>query len=62
MTVAKLTAYSLLIVGTTGLLINEFAFHWGTAATLTFAVLNALGLATVPAILWNTKVKNRIGE
>ena len=38
-------AFILLITGTIGLLINEFIFDWGRCATLTFAIINLLGLA-----------------
>ena len=37
-------AFALVIVGTIGLLANEFVFDWGRAATLVFAALNAVGL------------------
>ena len=43
--VAKLSAFILLIIGTPGLLINEFIFDWGSTATLIFAALNIVGLA-----------------
>ena len=41
---ALLTAFVLLIVGTAGLLLNEFVFDWGSTATGIFAVANAVGL------------------
>ena len=44
MKVVKLSIYVLLIIGTLGLLINEFIFDWGSTATLTFASLNVAGL------------------
>ena len=37
-------AFVLIVVGTVGLLANEFVFHWGRPATLWFAVSNAVGL------------------
>ena len=40
----KFFAFILLIIGTVGLLLNEFIFDLGKAATLTFAVLNLVGL------------------
>jgi len=43
--VVKLSAFILLVIGTLGLLINEFIFDWGSTATLTFAALNVVGLA-----------------
>lgn len=45
--VVKLSGFILLIIGTLGLLINEFAFDWGRTATVTFAVLNIAGLAAL---------------
>jgi hypothetical protein len=39
-----LSVFILLIVGTIGLLVNEFIFGWGSTATLVFAVLNIIGL------------------
>jgi hypothetical protein len=42
-----LIAFILLIIGTIGLLINEIIFDWGRSATLTFAVLNVVGLASL---------------
>ena len=40
----KWSAFILLIMGTVGLLINEFVFDWGTPATIAFAVFNFVGL------------------
>jgi len=37
-------AFTLLILGTLGLLLNEFIFTWGTTATLIFAAFNIIGL------------------
>lgn len=55
--VAKLSGFILLIIGTIGLLINEFVFDWGRAATLTFAVFNLVGLATLAFAFWGMKKK-----
>jgi len=44
---AKLSAFILLGIGTLGLLINEFVLDWGQITTLTFAVMNVVGLATL---------------
>jgi len=41
---AKLIAFILLIIGTIGLLVNEFVTDWGRGVTITFACLNVLGL------------------
>ena len=51
----KLTAFILLIIGTVGLLLNEFIFSWGRCATLTFAVLNLVGIITLALIIWGRK-------
>lgn len=41
---AKTIAFVLLVIGTVGLLINEFAFDWGRGAVLVLACLNFVGL------------------
>jgi hypothetical protein len=41
----------LLLIGTIGLLLNEFVFHWGRIATLSFAALSAVGLIWFTSIL-----------
>ena len=41
----KLTAFVLLMIGTIGLLVNEFVADWGRGTTLTFAIFNCAGLA-----------------
>ena len=51
-----LIAFILLIIGTIGLLINELIFDWGRYATLTFAVINIVGFATL-AFAYLTKRK-----
>ena len=53
--VLKLTGFILLIIGTLGLLITEFAFEWGSAATLIFAALNVVGLAILAYTHWGMK-------
>lgn len=43
-----------LFIGTSGLLINEFVFQWGSVATLIFAAFSALGLVIlITRSLWN---------
>ena len=49
--VVKLSGFILLIIGTLGLLINEFVFDWGRSATIIFAVFNIAGLATLAVTL-----------
>ena len=36
--------FVLLIIGTLGLLANEFVFSWGRVATLVFGAANVIGL------------------
>ena len=40
-------AFALLVVGTAGLLLNEFVFDWGRQATLVFALASAIGLVVL---------------
>ena len=51
----KLTAFILLIIGTIGLLVNEFVADWGRAATLTFAIFNCIGLVTLGVTYFGKK-------
>ncbi len=48
-------AFILLIIGTIGLLINEFIFDWGRSATITFAVINVIGLSFFAFVFWISK-------
>ena len=50
--VAKLTAFILLIIGTVGLLVNEFVADWGRGVTITLACLNVLGLVLLAFAAW----------
>jgi hypothetical protein len=42
--IVKLAAFVLLMIGTIGLLVNEFVAGWGKGATLKFAIFNCAGL------------------
>ncbi len=42
--VIELSPFVLLMIGTLGLLMNEFVFDWGKTATLIFAAANVIGL------------------
>ena len=59
---AKLTAFILLIIGTIGLLVNEFIFDWGRTGTLVFAVFNFVGLATLAIMYFRMKDRERKKE
>lgn len=51
----KLAGFILLMIGTIGLLVNEFAADWGRAATLTFAIFNFAGLAVLAVTYFSKK-------
>lgn len=51
----ELTAFVLLVIGTIGLLVNEFVADWGRAATLTFAIFNCVGLAILAVTYFSKK-------
>ena len=53
--IIRLSPFILIFIGTLGLLINEFVFDWGSAATLTFAAVNVVGLATLAFAFWGMK-------
>ena len=50
-----LSAFILLIIGTLGLIVNEFIFDWGSIVTLTFAAVNIVGLAILAYTFWGRK-------
>lgn len=47
--------FILLLIGTAGLLINEFVVHLGTATTLIFALFNVIGLILLGSWLFRKK-------
>ena len=53
--IGMLVAFVLVVIGTIGLLINDFIFHWGRTTTLTFAAVSAIGLATLAFANWGMK-------
>ena len=48
----RLIAFILLAIGTLGLIINEFIFDWGSAATITFAAINVVGFVVLAFAFW----------
>ena len=54
-TSVRLLAFVLLIVGLAGLLLNEFALHWGTGATIVFAAVEIVGFALLAVARWVMK-------
>jgi hypothetical protein len=51
----KLAAFILLIIGTVGLLVNEFVADWGRAPTLIFAIFNCIGLVILGVTYFSKK-------
>ena len=51
----RLGGFILLGIGTIGLLVNEFICDWGSAATLTLAAVNVVGLAILAFAYWGMK-------
>lgn len=45
-------APALLLIGTVGLLLNEFIFVWGRTATITLAVFNIVGIVLLISVNW----------
>lgn len=54
-TIMEIIPFVLIILGTLGLLLNEFVFDWGKAATLIFAAVNLLGLLVLGYTQWARK-------
>jgi len=54
----RIIGFSLIAIGTIGLLINEFIFDWGSVATLTFAIIN---LAAFVILISNISISNMEG-
>ena len=52
--ITRIISFSLIIIGTLGLLLNEFVVDWGTCATITFDCLNVIGLVILAFITWDT--------
>jgi len=52
MKIIKWIAFTLLVIGTTGLLFNEFVADWGSGVTITFACLNVLGFVALAFAAW----------
>jgi len=58
--IVKLSAFVLLIIGTLGLIVNEFVFDWGSAATIMFAAANIVGLVALAFAHWGWSTKQDI--
>lgn len=51
----EFSAFVLLVIGTLGLLMNEFVFTWGRTGTLIFAAANIAGLIALGYSYWGKK-------
>jgi hypothetical protein len=51
----ELSGFVLLMIGTLGLLLNEFVFAWGRPATLLFAAANVVGFVLLAYAYWGNK-------
>jgi len=51
----SVVAFGLVVIGTLGLLANEYVFAWGSSAVLIFALLNVVGLAWLAVGLWGRR-------
>jgi hypothetical protein len=56
----KRAGFILIIVGTVGLLLNEFAWEHSLACTITFAAVNLVGLGTLAFVHFDMKRKSRL--
>jgi hypothetical protein len=51
----KSIGFIFVTIGFLGLILGDFAFNWGTAITLAFAFINALGLIILAIAHWGIK-------
>jgi len=51
-------SFTLIIIGTFGLLLNEFVVDWGRVATIIFAVMNFTGLVTLGYLYYRSRIIN----
>ena len=53
--IVKLIGFILIVIGFLGLIINDFVMDMGRPVTITFAAINAAGLATLAFAHWGIK-------
>jgi hypothetical protein len=51
----KITAFILIIIGTAGLLLNEFVWDYASSRTIIFAVVNFVGLVDLAFAQWGMR-------
>jgi hypothetical protein len=54
----KLIAFILVIIGTAGLLLNDFVFDWGRIITLVLAGFSSIGFVTLVFFYLRKRVTN----
>jgi len=55
----ELASFLFLLAGTSGLLVNEYVFQWGSSPTLAFAGANVIGLVFLATVLFGKKPKKK---
>jgi hypothetical protein len=53
----KISAFVLIIIGTAGLLLNEFVFAHSSTRTIIFAVVDFVGLVNLAFAFWGMRDK-----
>ena len=51
----KISAFVLIIIGTAGLLLNEFVFEYSSTRAIIFAVVNFVGLVNLAFAFWGMR-------
>jgi hypothetical protein len=51
----KISAFALIIIGTAGLLLNEFVFEHSSTRTIIFAVVDFVGLVNLAFAFWGMR-------
>jgi hypothetical protein len=56
--IISLITTMLLIIGTAGLLLNEFILGWGRTTTIVFAIFSVIGIALFLLSHWQNRSSN----
>jgi len=51
----KISAFVLIIIGTAGLLLNEFVWEYSSTRTIIFAVVDFVGLVNLAFAFWGMR-------
>jgi hypothetical protein len=55
----RISGFALIIIGTVGLLLNEFVWGGGTTRTIIFGVVDFVGLVNLAFAYWGMKLKSQ---